>query len=114
MAASISRRTFLRGIGVAGSLVRVGLPPLAAMFNSNGTAYAGTKNAAKALDSRFVIWFNGNGKPEKYWIPSEPGAQFEVTPCTSPLAPYRKDVQVTTGRASPAPRLPGPWNSHYP
>ena len=31
---------FLRGVSLTGAIVRVGLPPLAAMFNSNGTAYA--------------------------------------------------------------------------
>ena len=36
----IARRTFLRGVGVGGSLIRLGLPPLEAMFNTSGTAYA--------------------------------------------------------------------------
>ena len=36
----LSRRRFLRGVSLTGAAVRVGLPPLAAMFNSNGTAYA--------------------------------------------------------------------------
>ena len=36
----LDRRKFLRGISASGALVRVGLPPLAAMFNFNGTAYA--------------------------------------------------------------------------
>ena len=35
-----SRRAFLKGLGPAGALVRVGLPPLEAMFNTHGTAYA--------------------------------------------------------------------------
>ena len=36
----LSRRKFLRGISMTGAAVQVGLPPLAAMFNMNGTAYA--------------------------------------------------------------------------
>ena len=35
----ISRRTVLRGT-LAGTVVAVGLPPLEAMFNANGTTYA--------------------------------------------------------------------------
>ena len=35
-----SRRTFLRGVGPRGALIRIGLPPLEAMFNTSGTAYA--------------------------------------------------------------------------
>ena len=106
---SLSRRTFLRGAGAAG-VVRLGLPPLAAMFNSNGTAYAN----GKTIEPRFVFWFNGNGIPEKYWIPRETGSDFEITPCLHPLAPYRNDIHVITGLDSPAARLPGPGNSHYP
>ena len=69
-----SRRTFLRGVGASGALIRIGLPPLEAMFNASGTAYAAAgKAAAKKIESRFVFWFNGNGIPEKYWIPSETG-----------------------------------------
>ena len=66
----VSRRTFLRGIGAAGALVRVGLPPLEAMFNSSGTAYAAETATGRIVQSpiasRFVLWFNGNGIPEKY------------------------------------------------
>lgn len=105
----LSRRTFLRGAGAAGA-VRLGLPPLAAMFNSNGTAYAN----GKTIEPRFVFWFNGNGIPEKYWIPRATGVDFEITPCLHPLAPYRNDIHVITGLDSPAARLPGPGNSHYP
>ena len=61
-----------------------------------------------------MLWFNGNGIPEKYWIPAGTGPEFAFTPCLSPLAPYRKDIHVITGLDSPAARLPGPGNSHYP
>ena len=110
-----SRRTFLRGVGASGALIRIGLPPLEAMFNSSGTAYAAPgKVAAKKIESRFVFWFNGNGIPEKYWIPREAGPDYEITACLKPLAPFRNDIHVITGLDSPAARLPGPGNSHYP
>ncbi|MFN7920492.1 MAG: DUF1552 domain-containing protein [Bryobacteraceae bacterium] len=102
----LSRRTILRGLGAA-----VALPPLEAMFNPNGTAYAAT---GKPVEPRFVFWFNGNGIPEKYWIPRETGENFEFTPCLNPLAPFRSDIHVITGLDSAAARLPGPGNSHYP
>lgn len=107
----LSRRTLLRGIGLGGAVVRVGLPPLAAMFNSNGNAYAASQTA---VEPRFVFWFNGNGIPEKYWIPQGTGSDFEFTPCLAPLTPFRNDIHLVTGMDSPAARLPGPGNSHYP
>ena len=89
------------------SIVRIGLPPLAAMFNSSGTAYAAPgRTGSRAIESRFVLWFNGNGIPEKYWIPRQTGADFEFTPCLAPLTPYRQDIHVITGLDSPAARLP--------
>ena len=88
-----SRRALLQGLTAAGSPVAIGLPPLVAMFNSHGTAYA----AETPIESRFVLWFNGNGIPERYWIPSEEGAQYNMTPCLSPLAAHRGDFHVLSG-----------------
>src|SRR5947207_2779259 len=96
----ISRRALLQGVTASGARIVVGLPPLVAMFNSHGTAYAaGTRTAGsdKPIESRFVLWFNGNGIPERYWIPSEEGRDFRITPCLSPLAPFRSDVHVLSG-----------------
>ena len=105
----LSRRRFLRGLGAAGAAVRVGLPPLEAMFNSTGTAYA----AESRIPSRFVLWFNGNGIPERYWIPSEAGSGYSLTPCLSPLARFRNRMHVITGLDNPAARKPGPGNDHH-
>ncbi|MBC8166996.1 MAG: DUF1552 domain-containing protein [Bryobacteraceae bacterium] len=113
---SVSRRIFLRGLtAFSGAPVFIGLPPLAAMFNSLGTAYAATpaKAVNAAIPTRFVLWFNGNGIPEKYWIPLETGPEFTMTPCLSPLAPFRNDIHVVTGLDNPAARLPGPGNDHH-
>ena len=111
----LSRRSFLRGLTAAGAAVRVGLPALDAMFNPNGTAYAAARRMdERPIDSRLVFWFNGNGIPEKYWKPAETGADYRITPCLRPLAPYKDDIHVITGLDSPAARLPGPGNSHYP
>ena len=92
-----SRRSLLKGITAAGARIMIGLPPLASMFNSTGTAYAATPataSAEKPIESRFVLWFNGNGIPERYWIPSEEGADYELTPCLAPLAAWRKTART--------------------
>ena len=92
----ISRRSLLQGLTAAGSRVLVGLPPLVSMFNSHGTAYAAAKTP-QPIETRFVLWFNGNGIPERYWIPAEEGADYRMTPCLSPLAPFRRDFHVLSG-----------------
>src|SRR5437867_989160 len=97
----LSRRTFVKGLGLGGSLIRVGLPPL---------AHAAEKSP---VDTRFILWFNGNGIPERYWIPAQTGPDYEMTPCLAPLGPFRKDIHVITGLDNPAARLPGPGNDHH-
>jgi hypothetical protein len=81
------------------------------MFNSSGTAYAAEPQQVPA--TRFVLWFNGNGIPEKYWIPKETGSAMTLTPCLTPLAPFRDDIHIVTGLDNPAARLPGPGNDHH-
>ena len=100
-----SRRALLKGLTAAGAKIVIGLPPLASMFNATGTAYAATSatpaaNATvgeKPIETRFVLWFNGNGIPERYWIPTEEGSDYELTPCLAPLGAWRKDVHVLSG-----------------
>jgi Protein of unknown function (DUF1552) len=103
---SLSRRFFLKGATLAHAPIVIGLPPLISMFNSTGTAYAAeTRLAAKAeapIENRFVLWFNGNGIPERYWIPTETGPNYELTSCLSPLARFRNDTHVITGFDNPA------------
>src|SRR5713226_5946856 len=93
----LSRRIFLRGLTLSQAPVLVGLPPLVSMFNSTGTAYAAETAPHKTAalpNKRFVLWFNGNGIPERYWIPSRTGADYDVTPCLVPLARLHDEVLV--------------------
>ncbi len=98
----VSRRRLLKGL--------IALPPLEAMFNAAGTAYAAT---AAAPETRFVLWFNGNGIPERYWMPAEAGRDYPVTPCLSPLTPFRQDVHILSGLDNPAARMPSTGNDHH-
>jgi hypothetical protein len=111
---SISRRTLLKGLTLSRLPVWVGLPPLEILLNSRGTAYAaGLKGKEQPIESRFVFWFNGNGIVEKYWIPEDTGPDYTITPCLTPLAPFKQDIHVITGLDNPAARLPGPGNDHH-
>jgi hypothetical protein len=97
----LSRRLFLKGLTAAHVPVVVGVPPLISMFNSTGTAYASELPAdgvdPRPIGKRFVIWFNGNGIPERYWIPSRTGADYDLTPCLTPLGRLKDDVLVLSG-----------------
>ena len=108
----VTRRRFLQGVSMAGAAVRVGLPPLAAWFTSNGTAYAAAAGA-KAVTPRFVFWFNGNGIPERYWIPSKTGTDYELTPCLAPLESLRSDIHVISSIDNAGARSSGPGNGHH-
>src|SRR5436190_1782218 len=107
----LSRRRLLKGVATA-----IALPPLEAMFNLNGTLYAAEVKrgvAAAKPQTRFLLWFNGNGITERYWMPTTTGADYEITPCLAPLAPFRNDIHIITGLDNPAARLPGPGNDHH-
>ena len=110
----ITRRHFLRELSMSGVGIRVGLPPLVSMFNTNGTAYAATvARAAAAIPPRFLFWFNGNGIPERYWIPRELGAGYELTPCLAPLKSLRDDIHVISGIDNSNARVTAPGNTHH-
>ena len=34
-----------------------------------------------------MIWFNGNGIPERYWIPETTGVGYDLSPCLAPILP---------------------------
>jgi hypothetical protein len=92
-----------------GGVLRLALPIFDAQLNPNGTAYA----AEQPLETRFVLWFNGNGIPERYWIPAEAGRGYRMTPCLSPLASLRDSVHVISGLDNPAARISTTGNEHH-
>jgi hypothetical protein len=70
-------RGALGGLGIS-----VALPPLEAMFNGNGDAYAdGT-----AIPKRLGIFFWGNGVKPDRWVPTNTGAGWAPSPSLMPLA----------------------------
>ena len=89
-----SRRSLLKGITAAGARIAIGLPPLVSMFNSTrhrlcrGTdrhsRHSCSQAVEKPIESRFVLWFNGNGIPERYWIPSEEGTRLRTDAVPGP------------------------------
>jgi hypothetical protein len=110
----LSRRSFLRGAGLSGATICVGLPAFEVLFNTSGTAFAAVDGApAEPIQTRFVLWFNGNGVIEKYWIPREDGEGYEITPSLQPLARFRDDIHILSGVDNAAARSPGAGNGHH-
>ena len=70
-------------------------------------------DGARPSTPRFVFWFNGNGIPERYWIPSEVGSDYELTPCLAPLESLRNDIHVISGIDNPNAQCPRPGNTHH-
>ena len=46
----LSRRRFLRGVGLAGAAISIGLPAFESQFNASGTAYAAEAGAAQPIE----------------------------------------------------------------
>jgi len=88
----ISRRTILRGM-LGGAAVSVGLPPLEAMFNLSGNAYA----AGGGFPLRFGLFFWGNGNLPDRWTPVDEGANWTLSEQLEPLAAVQDLITVVTG-----------------
>jgi hypothetical protein len=90
----INRRTVLRG-ALGGLGISVALPPLEAMFNGNGDAYAD----GGAIPTRLGIFFWGNGVKPDRWTPVTTGAAWTPSPALVPLATagVKEYVNVVSG-----------------
>ena len=101
----LSRRTFLRGAGVA-----LGLPLLEAMLPLRITSAAhGAKEAALAPVRAAYLYFP-NGAWMDAWIPKKAGTDFELPFSLTPLAPLRDCVTVLSGLDKPFSRT---GDGHY-
>jgi hypothetical protein len=85
-AASISRRTVLRGVGCA-----MGLPWLESLH-----ALAGTP-ASSAFPKRFGVVFLGNGINEDHWSAEGMGAAMKLGKTLEPLEPLKQKINVIDG-----------------
>jgi Protein of unknown function (DUF1552) len=105
----LSRRTFLRGAGVA-----VGLPLLDAMV----PAWTALAQTAATPKPRMGFMYLPHGAIMEQWTPAAEGTGFELTPILKPLAPFQKQLTIVSGLenkptiAPPVHALnPGTWLS---
>ena len=86
----ISRRTVLRGLGVA-----VSLPWLDAM--GPVTAWAEQKPNQATPPNRMAFLYVPNGKNMADWTPSQEGTDFELPAILKPLEKVKQQLLVLTG-----------------
>ncbi len=100
----LSRRTFLRGAGVA-----LALPWLEAMRPAR-VLQAADAAATPADPVRLAVLFMPNGVHPNMWTPEEEGRDFRLTPTLEPLAEFRDDLLVLTNLGHKACRT---GDGHY-
>ena len=84
----LSRRTMLKGLGVA-----MALPMLDAMGTTQALAAAGTTKTP----TRMAFVFAPNGVNYDHWLPKGNGKRYELSPTLKPLEGVRKHVNIMTG-----------------
>jgi uncharacterized protein DUF1552 len=105
----LSRRTFLRGAGVA-----VGLPFLDAMV----PAWTALAQTAASPKPRMGFMYLPHGAIMEAWTPTAEGSGFELSPILKPLAPFQKQLTIVSqlqNKGAIAPPVhalqPGTWLS---
>lgn len=92
----LSRRTLLRGAGVA-----IGLPLLDSMVPAQTplrkTAAAGRIRFAAIEIVHGAAGSTIDGTAKHYWSPDKTGSDFEITPTLQSLAPYRDYLTIVSG-----------------
>jgi hypothetical protein len=83
----ISRRTVLRGVGVA-----VALPWLESL-----RVWGDGAVASPACPKRFAALFMGNGINSQHWWAKSSGAEMELSKSLEPLAPLKTKLNVISG-----------------
>jgi hypothetical protein len=85
----ISRRTVLKGLGVA-----IALPLLEAMEPVRALAAGSTP---RVFPKRMAFVYVPNGINMREWTPSAVGSSFELPSVLEPLAPFQTDLMVLSG-----------------
>ena len=84
----VSRRTFLRGVGVTMALPWLESVPVWG---------AETAGEPSATPKRFAALFMGNGINGDHWSAKGAGAAMELSKTLEPLAPFKKKLNVING-----------------
>ncbi|MFN0063225.1 MAG: DUF1552 domain-containing protein [Myxococcaceae bacterium] len=112
----LSRRAFLRGMGVAG--LSIALPPLEAMFAPRGLSYGSALGQTTAPPKRLILFYFPTGVyapvpwEATFWYPVQEGLGWAMTPGLAPLQAFRDDINVIAGLSFSAAMSPTGQGSH--
>ena len=99
----LSRRTFLRGLGVS-----IALPWLESMGPLTSVATASTKGVTtQTAPNRMAFLYSPNGKIMEKWTPEQVGANFELTEILRPLQNVKDKTLVLSGLTADKARANG-------
>ncbi len=90
----ISRRTLLRGVGVA-----ISLPSLEAMSHGIALADAATTSRLGSPPKRLAFLYVPNGVHMKDWTPTQQGSSFELPSTLQSLSAFKNDLMILTNLA---------------
>ena len=96
----LSRRTFLRGLGVS-----IALPWLEVM--GPVTAWANAPTSAQTVPNRMAFLYVPNGKIMEDWTPKLVGANYELTDILKPLENVKDKMLVLSGLTADKARANG-------
>lgn len=89
----LSRRTMLKGLGVA-----MALPMLDVMApGSLGASQAMAAAGKSSTPTRMAFIFAPNGVNYEHWLPKGEGKRFDFSPTLKPLEGVRKHINIMTG-----------------
>jgi len=101
----LDRRAVLRGL-LGGGAVSVALPPLEAMFDVSGRAYA----CDGVIPKRFGVFFWGNGNRPERWLPAGEGSDWQLSEQLAPLAAVQHKITVVSGMAVKVDNIEPHWS----
>src|SRR5438270_842362 len=101
----ISRRTFLRGTGVA-----LGLPLLDAMMPTRTQGSLIRRPGEQTAPVRAAFLYFPNGAFMNAWVPKQTGTNYKLPFCLTPLKPVKDSVLVLSGLDKPYSRS---GDGHY-
>lgn len=89
----MSRRTMLKGVGVAMALPMLDMMAPGSLGGSQAMAAAGKS----ATPTRMAMIFAPNGVNYGHWLPKGQGTRYMMSPTLQPLEGVRKHINIMTG-----------------